>query len=162
MTSGVPVLFVGVISDTHGLLRPEAVDALRGCDLILHAGDIGRPIVIEELSSICPVHCVRGNVDTGPWADDLPRQLTLQLEGIRLLLVHDLADADDLASADIVVFGHSHRPLVKREALDTGALRTKLLFNPGSAGPRRFSLPVSVGRLTVDGSTVVPSIVPLP
>jgi uncharacterized protein len=157
-----PLLSLGIISDTHGLLRPDAVDALRGCDLILHAGDIGRPVVIEDLSRICPVRCVRGNVDLGSWAQDLPRQLSIQFEDVRLLLVHDLAEAGALAETDVVVFGHSHRPLIKYEKVgEPGGERTVLFFNPGSAGPRRFSLPVSVGRMSIDGSTVAPSIVSL-
>jgi uncharacterized protein len=150
------LITLGIIADTHGLLRPEALDALSGSDLILHAGDIGDPAVLAGLSSLAPVHCVRGNVDRGQWARTLPEHLTLRIEGIQLLLVHDRADARIAGSnsPDVVVFGHSHQPLINHE-------HKTLYFNPGSAGPRRFRLPVSVGRLVIDGTTLSPAILPL-
>ena len=155
------MLLVGVIADTHGMLRPEAVAALRGSDLILHAGDIGRPKVIEELSTIAPVSCVRGNVDMGEWARDLPDRLLLRLESVLLLLVHDRAAArESPGRPDVVVFGHSHQPLITSERGKNEG-RNTLFFNPGSAGPRRFTLPVCVGRLTIDNVAVIPELVPL-
>lgn len=131
---------IGVISDTHGLLRPEAEASLAGVEAILHAGDVGAPEVLERLSRIAPVTAVRGNVDAGPWAEALPERVEVVLAGFRVLMVHDVADAPANAEADILVFGHSHRPIVER----TGRL---LRLNPGSAGPRRFRLPVTLARL---------------
>lgn len=132
---------IGVISDTHGLLRPEALQALAGSSLILHAGDIGRPEVIAELERLAPVIAVRGNVDTGAWADAFPETRTEQVGGCRIHLLHDRKQlAVEPAGLDVVVAGHSHQPL--NEVRD-GVLH----FNPGSAGPRRFRLPVAVGRL---------------
>lgn len=143
-------LRIGVVADTHGLLRPQALAALAGSDLVLHAGDVGSPEVLAGLARLAPVHAVRGNTDSGPWADALPDAERIEVGGVSLYLLHDLATlALDPAAARLaaVVFGHSHRPL----ADDRGGV---LLFNPGSAGPRRFSLPVSVGRLTVAGGRV--------
>jgi uncharacterized protein len=154
------MVILGIIADTHGLLRPEALDALSGSDLILHAGDIGGPDVLARLSSLAPVHAVRGNVDTDPRSRNLPDYLLLRIEGVRLLLVHHRADARnaDSDSPDVVVFGHSHRPLIHYE---DGYEHKTLLFNPGSAGPRRFRLPVSVGRLAIDGASLLPEILTL-
>jgi putative phosphoesterase len=136
---------IGVIADTHGLLRPEAGTALRGSDLIIHAGDIGRPEVLDELRLIAPVVAVRGNVDRGGWADALPERRLVEIGRFRLYLLHNLNElALDPGAAGLhaVVAGHSHRPRLEEK-------NGVLYFNPGSAGPRRFKLPVAVGRLTV-------------
>lgn len=141
---------IGLISDTHGLLRPEALDALAGVEQIVHAGDIGAPAIIEELCRIAPVHAVRGNNDRGPWARKLPLRLELRLGGRRILVLHDLNELDldpHVDRIDVVVSGHSHKPgVVQRDGT--------LLVNPGSAGPRRFKLPVTVGYLLVAGGPV--------
>jgi len=140
-------LIVGVISDTHGLLRLEAVEMLRGSEHIIHAGDIGAPDIIPELEKIAPVTAIRGNVDTQEWAGRFPETEVVELAGLFLYVIHD-ANAIDLnpkaAGFAAVISGHSHKP--KQEVKDG-----VLYFNPGSAGPRRFSLPISVGRLTIDG-----------
>lgn len=141
---------VGLISDTHGLLRPEALAALAGSDHILHAGDIGAPSILEELRAIAPVTAVRGNNDRGPWAGGIPEREMLELGGAWFYLLHDLAELDiDPAAAgvQVVVTGHSHKPA--RE--ERGGV---IYVNPGSAGPRRFKLPVSVGRVVVEGAKV--------
>jgi uncharacterized protein len=138
---------IGLISDTHGLVRPEALQALAGVDRIIHAGDIGGAGVIEALSGIAPVDVVRGNNDKDPWGAKLPAWLALEFEGVSIHVLHDVKDMDvDPAAAGfrVVIAGHSHKPMV--------AERDGVLFvNPGSAGPRRFSLPVTVGYLTVEG-----------
>lgn len=145
-----PRYVVGVISDTHGLLRPEALAALHGVDRIIHAGDIGSPEVLEQLARIAPVTAVRGNNDTGTWAETLPDTAVLRLGRTVLYVVHDLQQLSvDPAAAGctVVVSGHSHKPAaLEREGV--------LYFNPGSAGPRRFHLPVAVGRLVVEGKAV--------
>jgi putative phosphoesterase len=136
----------GVISDTHGLLRPEAVAALEGSDLLLHAGDVGDPRLLEELREIAPLTVVRGNVDFGSWAAELPATAAVEVEGHAIYMLHDLEDLDlDLEAAGMaaVIYGHSHRPLIERR----GGV---LYLNPGSAGPRRVRLPVTVARLRVD------------
>jgi uncharacterized protein len=136
---------VGVISDTHGLLRPEAVDALRGVDLIIHAGDVGSPHILDALRDVAPVEAVRGNVDRDAWAMKLPATAVVTLESTTVYVLHDLATLDlDPAAAGfgIVIFGHSHR----------AEIRTKnevVYLNPGSAGPRRFSLPITLARLDI-------------
>lgn len=134
---------LGVISDTHGLLRPEAVQALRGSDLIVHGGDIGKPEVIDDLEGIAPVIACRGNVDTGPWAERFALNCELSFAGKRIFLLHNIAELNvDLEALgfDAVICGHSHQPRVEQ--------RGKVLhLNPGSAGPRRFKLPVSVARV---------------
>ena len=139
---------VGLISDTHGLLRPQALEALRGSDHIVHAGDIGKDgSILQQLRSIAPVTAVRGNNDAGDWAASLREAETIVIGGIRIHVVHDLKElAIDLHAQDIhvVVSGHSHKPLVERR----GGV---LYVNPGSAGPRRFKLPVSVAQLLIDG-----------
>jgi putative phosphoesterase len=138
---------IGVISDTHGLVRPEALQALAGVERIIHAGDVGGAAVIEALSAIAPVDVVRGNNDKDPWGAELPAWLALELEGVSIHVLHDVKDMDvDPAAAGfrVVIAGHSHKPLVTE--------RDGVLFvNPGSAGPRRFSLPVTVGYLMVSG-----------
>jgi putative phosphoesterase len=145
-----PSIPIGVISDTHGLLRPEAIEALRGSEHIIHAGDIGSPQILEELSKIAPVTTVRGNVDIGVWSRKLPETQVLDLGGVSIYVLHDLARLDlkpRTAGFAVVVSGHSHVP--KQETRDR-----VLYFNPGSAGPRRFKLPVSLGKLIVEDSSV--------
>lgn len=140
---------VGLISDTHGLLRPEAVQALAGSDFIVHAGDICDPRILAELGRIAPVTAVRGNNDFGPWAAALPAVDLLHAGKVAIRVVHDLADLarHPPARAAVVVSGHSHRPRIEE--------RDGVLFvNPGSAGPRRFTLPICVGRLRIDGARV--------
>jgi putative phosphoesterase len=144
-----PVI-VGVISDTHGLLRVEAVEALRGSDRILHAGDIGAPEILEALAKIAPVTAIRGNVDTAPWARRLHATEVIEADGISIYMLHDLGQIDlkpGAAGFGVVVYGHSHQPKIEEK-------NGVLFFNPGSAGPRRFSLPVSVGRLTIENGNV--------
>lgn len=139
------MLVAGLISDTHGLLRPEAKRALAGVDVIIHAGDIGAPGLLEELATVAPVRAVRGNNDRGAWAHALPLTEALELEGVSIYVLHDVKELDlDPAAAGfaVVVAGHSHRPAIE--------LRQGVLYlNPGSAGPRRFSLPVAVGFLEI-------------
>jgi putative phosphoesterase len=141
---------IGLISDTHGLLRPEALDFLRGSDHIVHAGDIGDPGILDALAALAPLTAVRGNNDRGPWAQQLRERELLRLGGATILVVHDIADlrgapADD--SAAVVVTGHSHQPRVEERA-------GVLYVNPGSAGPRRFKLPISAGELLVEAGRV--------
>lgn len=148
---------LGVISDTHGLLRPEATAFLRGCDHIVHGGDIGKPEVLAALTGLAPVTAIRGNIDHGDWASGLPENRRVTLAGICLYVLHDLAqlDIDPVTDGiDVVVSGHSHRPLATR--------RDGVLYlNPGSAGPRRFKLPVAVAELVVDGRSIEPRIAEL-
>lgn len=136
---------MGVISDTHGLLRPEAIAALDGCRRIVHAGDLGKPEIFAQLTRIAPVVAVRGNVDRGAWADAFPETLTASIGGVGFFVLHDL-HALDFNPADrkiaVVVSGHSHQPAVTEKA-------GVLYLNPGSAGPRRFSLPVTMARVLV-------------
>lgn len=136
------MLRIGLISDTHGLLRPEARAALRGTSHILHAGDICDPSVLEKLSEIAPVTAVRGNNDRGAWAEALPHQVTVEFGGVRVCMVHDAADYAPQPDIKVVVTGHSHKPCVRMEG-------TVLHVNPGSAGPRRFRLPISLGFLEI-------------
>ena len=148
---------VGVISDTHGLLRPEAMAALRGSDLIIHAGDVGAPEIIEHLRAVAPTYVVRGNIDTAAWAAALPATELVEADGQLLFVLHDISDLDldpAVAGFAAVVFGHSHQPLVET--------RNGVLFlNPGSAGPRRFKLPVAVARVRVAGGTMHATILEL-
>jgi len=142
---------IGLISDTHGLLRPEAVQAMTGVEQIIHAGDIGGPEILRGLGRLAPVHAVRGNNDRGDWADPIPLRLAMELEGVPVCVLHDVheLDADPKAWAAgfrVVIAGHSHKPgVVERNGV--------LFVNPGSAGPRRFTLPVTVGYLIVAGGT---------
>ncbi|HEV2881108.1 MAG TPA: metallophosphoesterase family protein [Pyrinomonadaceae bacterium] len=149
---------VGVISDTHNLMRAEALRALAGAELIIHAGDIGRPEVLDALSAVAPtVVAVRGNNDRAPWAQTIAETETLEIGAVRLYLLHALQELalDPAASGfDVVVSGHSHRPSVERR-------NGVLYLNPGSAGPRRFKLPVTVARLTVRGRSCRARIVEL-
>jgi uncharacterized protein len=144
-----PVL-IGVISDTHGLLRPEAVAALRGSECIIHAGDVGAPEILDELRAIAPMTAVRGNIDKGASARKLPERDVVEVAGVLIYVLHDLAQLDlnpEAAGFRVVVYGHSHVP--KRET--RGGV---LYFNPGSAGPKRFKLPVCVGKLLVEAGEV--------
>ena len=143
-------IIVGVISDTHGLLRPEAVAPLRGSDYIIHAGDVGDAEILKQLNAIAPVTAVRGNVDREPWARKLPETQVLEAGGVSIYILHSAADLDlkpEAAGFAAVVSGHSHIP---KQEVRNGVL----YFNPGSAGPRRFKLPVSVGRLVIEGGKV--------
>ena len=137
---------IGIISDTHGLLRPEAISALHGSSAIIHAGDIGDEAVLRALEQIAPVYAVRGNNDVAEWARAIPHSIFLTLNDLQMLVLHDLHDVNwpvDPASVRTVISGHSHRPLIEeREGM--------LYINPGSAGPRRFSLPVSMAILKVE------------
>ncbi|MBD2091466.1 metallophosphoesterase family protein [Microcoleus sp. FACHB-1515] len=149
---------IGVISDTHGLVRPEAIDALRGCELILHAGDIGKPEVLEKLRSIAPVIAVRGNNDKGDWAEAIPEQETLQIEAVSIHLLHiiqELSIVPQSAGIHLIISGHSHKPLIQERA-------GVLYLNPGSAGPRRFKLPVSIAHLQICDRQVQAEIIELP
>ena len=149
---------VGLISDTHGLLRDEAMEALEGSDLILHAGDVGGPEILAELSTLAPVHAVRGNTDRGGWAESLPRTEVVTAGAVDIYMIHDIEELDldpHAAELDVVVYGHSHRPDV--------TWRDRVLYvNPGAAGHRRFTLPVTVGRLVVSNDgTMQPEILSL-
>lgn len=143
-------ILIGVISDTHGLLRPEAIAALRGSDHIIHGGDVGSPDILEKLSEIAPVTAVRGNVDKAAWARKLPEAEVLETGCISIYVLHDLAQLDlkpEASGFSVVISGHSH---VAKQETRNGVL----YFNPGSAGPRRFKLPISAGRLTVENGAV--------
>ena len=148
---------LGVISDTHGLLRPEALHALRGSDMIIHAGDVGKPEVIDRLGEVAPTHVVRGNVDKGSWAAALPTSELVELGEHRFLVLQDIWDLDvDPVAAGFaaVVFGHSHRPSIET--------RNGILFlNPGSAGPRRFKLPITIARVKMSAQRLRADIVEL-
>ena len=143
-------LLIGVISDTHGLLRPEAVEALRGSELILHAGDVGDPRILEALARIAPVTAIHGNIDTEPWARPLPETEVVEAGNISIYMLHNLSQLDlkpEAAGFRVVLYGHSHKPNIEEK-------NGVLYFNPGSAGPRRFHLPVSVGRLMIQSRKV--------
>lgn len=149
---------IGVISDTHGLLRPEAVEALRGSEYIIHAGDVGAPEVLDALRAIAPLTVVRGNIDKGAWARMLPETDVLEVAGIAIYVLHDLAQLDlkpKAAGFAVVISGHSHVP---QQQTRDGVL----YFNPGSAGPRRFKLPISIGKLILEKDGVRGEIVTLP
>lgn len=151
-------MIVGVISDTHGLLRPQALTALEGADLIVHAGDIGPPDILARLRMIAPTIAVRGNVDTSPWGRSLPASEVVEAAGRLLYVLHDRADLDVNPRAGgfaAVIFGHSHRP----EAVEHDGV---LFLNPGSAGPRRFSLPISLAILEVTAGALTWRFVELP
>ena len=139
-------MLIGVISDTHGLLRKEAVTALQGSDHIIHAGDVGDPAILRELNKIAPVTAVRGNVDRGGWANTLPEVNIFEAGGVSVYVLHVLQKIDlqpEAAGFAAVVYGHSHVP---KQEMKNGVL----YFNPGSAGPKRFRLPVTVGTITVE------------
>lgn len=148
---------VGVISDTHGLVRPEAIAALANSELILHAGDIGKPEVLEELKTIAPVIAVRGNNDKGAWANAIPERETIAIEGLSVHLLHIATELDFnpiTTGVQIVISGHSHKPSIQD-------LNGVLFLNPGSAGPRRFKLPVTIAQLQITGTLAEAEIVPL-
>lgn len=141
---------VGVISDTHGLLRPDALRALRGSDLIVHAGDIGSPDILLQLAELSPVIAIRGNIDWDDWAYDLPPVAVVDIGGLTFYVLHNLKTLDlkpEIAGFAAVISGHSHVPAQKTR-------HGVLYFNPGSAGPRRFTLPVAVGRLLISDSEI--------
>ncbi len=148
---------VGILSDTHNLLRPEAVQILSDSDLIIHAGDIGSIEIINELSKIAPVHAVRGNNDKDDWAEKFPISDVFEVSGKFIYLIHDIneIDLDPIAAEiDVIVSGHSHKPDVFN--------RDRILFiNPGSAGPRRFSLPVAVAKLIITDNNIDAKLYPL-
>lgn len=148
---------IGVISDTHGVLRPEALAALAGSERIIHAGDIGDPEILDRLSEIAPVTAVRGNVDRESWARNIPETNVLEVDGISFYILHILESLDlkpEVAGMHAVIYGHSHIP--KQDTKDG-----VLYFNPGSAGPRRFQLPVTVGKLIVNAGKIRADIVQL-
>ncbi|TMH33427.1 MAG: metallophosphoesterase family protein [Betaproteobacteria bacterium] len=140
---------VALISDTHGLLRPEALRFLRGADRIIHAGDIGKPEILDELGALAPLTAVRGNTDRDHWAVQVPETAVVRIGKVAIYVLHNLAelDIDPVGKYKVVVSGHSHKPIVKE--------RDGVLYvNPGSAGPRRFTLPVAVGELKISGGKV--------
>lgn len=148
---------IGIISDTHGLVRPEALEALEGVEMILHAGDIGNQEVLDTLNQVAPVVAVRGNNDRGEWAQSLPDWEVVEIGDVSIYMLHDLKEIDISPSGGgfgVVVSGHSHRPSVAEE-------RGVLYVNPGSAGPRRFTLPVSLAHLNVLGEKVQAEIIEL-
>lgn len=149
-------MLLGVISDTHGLLRPEAVEALAGVDHILHAGDVGGSDILPALRRIAPVAAVRGNIDFGDWADCLPETLDLDIGGCAIHMLHDLnalvLPRCDERQPDLVIVGHSHRPVSE-------ARKAFWLLNPGSAGPRRFKLPVTLATFRVTGGRMSPPMI---
>jgi uncharacterized protein len=147
---------IGVISDTHGLVRPQAVEALSGVDMILHAGDIGNSAVLDELREIAPVVAVRGNNDKGEWAELLPDWEVVEIGAVSIYMLHDLKEIDisPAGTFGVVISGHSHKPAVEER-------RGVLYVNPGSAGPRRFSLPVSLAHLRIEGREVTANLIEL-
>lgn len=148
---------LGIISDTHGLLRPEALAFLQGCDRIVHGGDIGNAEVLTQLSAIAPVTAVRGNNDAGAWAKAIPDTELFEFRGAHVYAIHDLSLLDidpSAAGIQVLVSGHSHKPLIENR----GGV---LFINPGSAGPRRFKLPISVAEILVEGDVISPRIVEL-
>lgn len=150
-------MLLGLISDTHGLLRPEAVAALQGVDQILHAGDIGAQEILQKLSEIAPVTVVRGNVDTQPWSRTLPETEMFEAEGATIYMLHDRATLDlkpEAAGIAAVIYGHSHQPKIEEK-------NGVLYINPGSAGPGRFNLPVSVGKLEIKKGKLTAEIIDL-
>jgi putative phosphoesterase len=143
-------VIIGVISDTHGLLRPEAVELLRGSEHIIHAGDIGSPEIVPALEKIAPVTAIRGNVDTQSWAQSFAETEVVELGGLHIYVIHDVNALDlnpKAAGFAAVISGHSHQP---KQEIKEGVL----YFNPGSAGPRRFKLPISVGRMEIAGGAL--------
>jgi putative phosphoesterase len=150
-------MLIGIISDTHGLLRPEALVALQGSDRIIHAGDIGDSEILDRLSEVAPVTAVRGNVDRESWARNIPETSILEIDGISIYILHILERLDlkpEAAGISAVIYGHSHVP--KQETKDG-----VLYFNPGSAGPRRFQLPVTLGKLVIDAGKIRNEIIQL-
>lgn len=150
---------VGVIADTHGLLRDEALTYLTGCGLILHLGDVGQKpedhSILDRLEQIAPLYVVKGNIDTAPWAESLPLTQSLAVNGWQLHLVHRLIDFDEATPCDVVLHGHSHKH--RNEWQDN-----RLLFNPGAAGKRRFKLPITLGKLWLEELKIKRAIIHLP
>ncbi|MBP5978974.1 MAG: metallophosphoesterase family protein [Halomonas sp.] len=150
---------VGVIADTHGLLREEALAFLAGCGLIVHLGDVGQKpedlSILDRLEQIAPLYVVKGNIDTAPWAESLPLTLSLTVNGWRLHLVHRLIDFDEATPCDVVLHGHSHKPRNEWQ-------EDRLLFNPGAAGKRRFKLPITLGKLWLEEHKIKRAIIHLP
>ena len=150
---------IGIISDTHGLLRPEALTMLEGCGLILHLGDVGSrdedAAILERLAELAPLAAIRGNIDTAPWAEALPMTRNLTVNGWRLHLVHIIKEFDPATPCDAVLHGHSHKPRKQRQD-------GRLLFNPGAAGKRRFRLPITLGKLWADERGLRGAIMHLP
>jgi putative phosphoesterase len=148
---------IGIISDTHGLVRPQAIEALAGVDMILHAGDVGKQEVLDTLKDIAPVVAVRGNNDKGDWAQTLPDWEVVEVGKVSIYMLHDVKEIDISPSGagfHVVVSGHSHKPSIEEH-------RGVLYVNPGSAGPRRFKLPVSVAHLQISGEMVHANIIEL-
>ena len=147
---------IGVISDTHGLMRPQAIEALAGVDMILHAGDIGNQEVLDTLKQVAPVVAVRGNNDKGSWAESLPDWEVVEIDSVSIYMLHDVKEIDisPAGGFQVVVSGHSHQPSIEER-------RGVLYVNPGSAGPRRFTLPVSLAHLRVDGDKTQAKIIEL-
>lgn len=144
-----PDMLIGVVSDTHGLIRPEVRRLLATCDHIIHAGDVGDRETLEELRSIAPLTVVRGNVDTGTWAEGLPRTEAVEVGGKSFYVVHNIHDLDiDPKGFDVVVYGHSHQPQVNKKG-------ETMFLNPGSSGPKRFHFPVSYARVEIFDSKLV-------
>ncbi len=149
---------VGVISDTHGLLRPQAVTALQGVDHILHAGDVGDPAILDHLAAIAPLTVIRGNIDRQGRCAELPSTEAIELAGYLVYLVHAIGDLDikpEAAGIRAVIYGHSHKPVIETR-------NGVLYLNPGSAGPRRFSLPITLALLHLDANGIRSEIIPLP
>lgn len=148
---------IGLISDTHGLLRPEALAALQGCDHLIHAGDIGKPEILAQLQAIAPLSAVRGNNDRGAWAEDLPERLLVKFGRTAFYVLHDLAELDIDPQAQgiaVVVAGHSHKPRLEQR-------HGVLYINPGSAGPRRFSLPIGLAFVHLEQGRLRPELIEL-
>lgn len=151
------ILRVGVISDTHGLVRPEAMEALQGVSHILHGGDIGKEAVIRQLETLAPVTAVRGNIDKAPWADAFPEVEAIELGGVWIYLLHNIDELDldpQAGGFKVVITGHSHKPSLKVE-------RGVMYLNPGSAGPRRFKLPIHLAILEIEEGEVRVEMKPL-
>ena len=140
---------LGIVSDTHGLMRPEALEALTGCERIIHAGDVGKPVVLEALSRIAPLDVVRGNIDRGDWMHHLPDHKCIEWHGLRIFLLHDISAFQATADAayDLVIAGHSHRPF-------WGYVDGIRHLNPGSIGPKRFRLPVTLACIQISAGFV--------
>lgn len=146
---------IGVISDTHGLVRPQALQALRDSNMIIHAGDVGGPEVLEQLRLLAPVTAVRGNIDQGAWADDLPSEEIVEAGGTRIYLIHDINNmVPEPKGWSMVVSGHSHIPSIQRRD-------GTIYLNPGSAGPKRFSLPVGVAMIQINKQELQPKLLKL-
>jgi len=148
---------IGILSDTHGLLRPEVISAISDCKIIIHTGDIGGPDILEKLKEICPVRAVKGNMDKGKWAEPLPLTDVIEVQDYFIYVLHEIEHLDlDPAAAkfDMVIFGHSHKAELKKKG-------SVLYLNPGSAGPRRFTLPVTIAKVIVNSDGLIPEIIRL-